>query len=376
MMPPFPRILPGFSAVILFSLMLSCAPVGGVLKDSDGSPIIRVAILKGASSVTISGEGLLLDIDGMKIRPKQSTITFEAVDGALSLGGREYHPQKLSINGSDIKLGGRPYRGRLSIVIDAGMLTVINSLGLEAYLFGLINHEISSKWPLDAVKAQAVAARTYAYLKLESNKDNPYHLESTVIDQVYGGSGMEDERARKAVRETEGEMLYYGNEPARTFYHSSCGGKTEAAENVWGSNFPYLKTVDDEFCADAPNYFWSHESTFDSIHAAIKGEGYSFTENNDIRVIERSESGRVLTMIISGVELSGTKFRQLIGYGTIKSTMFEFEEKGGSVIFSGSGSGHGVGMCQWGAKGMAEKGHSYRQILDHYYPGTDVREAY
>lgn len=375
-MPPFPRILPGFSTVILVFLMFSCAPVGGVLKDSGGGPIIRVAILKGASSVTISGEGLLLDIDGMKVRPEQSTITFEVVDGALSLGGREYHPQKLSIHGSDIKLGGRPYRGRLSIVIDAGLLTVINSLGLEAYLFGLINHEISSKWPLEAVKAQAVAARTYAYLKLGSNKDNPYHLESTVIDQVYGGSGMEDARARKAVRETEGEMLYYGNEPARTFYHSSCGGKTEAAENVWGSNFPYLKTVDDEFCADAPNYFWSHESTFDNIYAAMKGEGYSFTENNDIRVAERSKSGRVLTMIISGVELPGTKFRQLIGYGTIKSTMFELEVKGSNVIFSGSGSGHGVGMCQWGAKGMAEEGRSYRQILDHYYPGTDVREAY
>lgn len=356
--------------------MVSCAPIGGQLKNSAGGPIINVAVLKGVNAVSISGEQLLLNIDGMRLKPKQSTLLIEAIDGALSLDGRLYHPKKLSIYGSDIKLNDRPYRGSLSILIDGGLFTVINSLPLEDYLFGLINHEISSKWPLEAVKAQAIAARTYAYFKLGSNKEKPYHLESTVTDQVYGGSSAEDERARRAVTETKGEMLYYGDELARSFYHSSCGGETESAKNVWGKDFPYLKTVDDSFCSDAPNYFWSYESSFDKIHEIMKEKGYSFTKNYDIRVIERSKSGRVLSIIVAGVELSGTKFRQLIGYGTIKSTLFNIEVSGNTVIFSGSGSGHGVGMCQWGAKGMAEEGRSYTQILDHYYPGTDVREVY
>ena len=375
-MPSVLRISSNISIFILILLMVSCAPVDGLLKNSAGGPIINVAILKGASSVTISGGELLLNIDGMRLKPKESILNFEAIDGALSLGGRLYHPQKISIHGNNINLNDRPYRGSLSLIVDGGLITVINSLPLEDYLFGLINHEISSKWPIEAVKAQAVAARTYAYLKLGSNKNKAYHLESTVIDQVYGGSSAEDDRARRAVTETKGEMLYYGNELARTFYHSSCGGKTEAAQIVWGSAFPYLKTVGDEFCADAPNYFWSYESTFDSIYAAMKVAGYSFTKNHDMRVTDRSKSGRVLSIIISGIELSGTKFRQLIGYGTIKSTMFQFEVKGDNVIFSGSGSGHGVGMCQWGAKGMAEEGRSYRQILDHYYPGTILKNDY
>jgi stage II sporulation protein D len=273
-------------------------------------------------------------------------------------------------------LNSRPYRGSLSIIVDSGLLTVINTLGLEAYLFGLINHEISSKWPLEAVKAQAIAARTYAYFKLGVNKDRPYHLESTVIDQVYGGSSAEDDRARRAVTETRGEMLYYGSDLARTFYHSSCGGKTEPAENVWGSEFPYLKSVDDEFCTDAPHYFWSYETTFDSLLAALEKNGYVARESQEISILERSESGRVLNVSLAGEILSGNKFRQLIGYGLIKSTMFDLEINNGSVIFSGSGSGHGVGMCQWGAKGMAEEDHSYSQILDHYYPGTTLKKTY
>ena len=356
--------------------MVSCAPVGGLLKDSAGGPIINVAILKGSTSVTISGDKLSINIDGMRLNPKQAILTFEAIDGVLSFDERLYHPKKLSIYGSNIKLNDRPYRGGLSIVFDDGLLTVINSLALEEYLFGLINHEISSKWPLDAVKAQAVAARTYAYFKLNSNKDRPYHLESTVIDQVYGGSIFEDERARRAVNETKGEMLYYRNELARTFYHSSCGGETESAQIVWGSDFPYLKTVADEFCADAPNYFWSYETNFDSILTALEGSGYFFNERQDISILERSESGRVLSINVAGETLSGTKFRQMIGYGLIKSTMFDLEINGSSVIFSGSGSGHGVGMCQWGAKGMAEVGRSYRQILGHYYPGTILKKHY
>ena len=374
-MPRNYRVLVRFFVLILPFFISSCAPVGGVLKKSDG-PSINVAILKKSASVSISGERLLIDIDGMRLKPSQSTLIFKALDGAISLNKRLFYPKKISVYGSNIRLNNRPYRGSLYIVLDKGLLTVVNSLALEDYLFGLINHEISSKWPLDAVKAQAIAARTYAYIKIKSNKGRPYHLESSVSDQVYGGSVLEDERAKRAVNETKGEILYYGNELARTFYHSSCGGKTESAENVWGRDFPYLKTVDGEFCSDAPNYFWIYETTLDSIHATMKENGYSFMKNHDIRVIERSESGRVLSIIIAGVKLSGTKFRQMIGYGTIKSTMFKLEINGSSVTFSGSGSGHGVGMCQWGAKGMAGEGYSYRQILDHYYPGTKVKKNY
>src|SRR6185369_6503704 len=149
---------------------------------------------------------------------------------------------------SAVYVNNKPYRGLAELSAADNGILVVNQLPLEEYLVGLINCEISSAWPIEAVKAQAIIARTYALNRKMARMTAPYHLESSVIDQVYEGCLIEDSRARRAVSETEHEVLVYGGAVIQTFYHSSCGGKTEASENVWGASLPYLKGVDCQYC--------------------------------------------------------------------------------------------------------------------------------
>jgi len=227
-----------------------------------GEPEIRVAILAGKKSILIDGNILMLKADGEEIDNAAGSLLIEWLPGGYRVGDETYYSDLLSVEGRHLRVEGRAFRGSLSIVRENKSLTVINMLGMESYLFGLINHEISSAWPMEAVKSQAVSARSYAYNKIRLNNNNQYHLQSSVLDQVYGGRGSEDERAREAVNRTKGEILFYDAEPANTLYHSSCGGHTESAVNLWGMDYPYLRGVKDEYCTNAPNYFWTYTISF------------------------------------------------------------------------------------------------------------------
>lgn len=351
----------------------------GIPLNSGGShnePIIRVAVLKRVEKAIITGEILSVNINGKEEKKYSNKIVIESDGKGIKTNDDLYFSDTLDISGKAIKLNGKSYHGVLSVIREDGVLIFINRISLEKYLAGVINHEISSAWPIESVKAQAVAARTYAYEKIRSRKDKSYHLESTVMDQVYGGSGSEDERAIRAVLETKGEVLYYGGKLARAFYHSSCGGHTEASKNVWGHDYPYLRSIEDEYCMSAPNYFWTYTSDLEDIVKSLKNKNYKVGENDMPEIIKKDSNGRVVMFKIGEVLISGTSLREAIGYDRIKSTLFNMEVNGKKVIFSGSGSGHGVGMCQWGAKGMAEENYNYREILQFYYRGTEIRKLY
>ena len=345
----------------------------------DSQETIRVAIYKGAA-VSVGGEGIA--ITGISSSNKVSILSnanIEAKAGrdGIVVNGTLYSSLKIESKEPGIKVNGKRYRGTIEIVRDKSSLLLINELNLEDYLVGLINQEISSRWPMEAVKAQAVVARTYALYQKKNRKYPTYDLESTVTSQVYSGIESEDELARQAVKETEGQAAYYNGEMIQALYHSSCGGNTEAALEVWGKEIPYLKSIKDPHCTEAPNYFWQYKIDLNGLRDRLRRFNSGIGKIESVSILKRSSSGRVTRISIrhskGSFVIEGKDFREALGFENLRSTDFTLKIKGDSVSLAGSGGGHGVGMCQWGAKGMAEEGKSYIDILKWYYPGVTIK---
>ncbi|MEI6214395.1 MAG: SpoIID/LytB domain-containing protein [Desulfuromonadales bacterium] len=371
------------SAIILIILVLCASPVvslplTGLSDAARVDETIRVAIVTSAPEVTVDGEGLLVSGgSGEAVRCTLPVVVKPFKDG-LSVEGKTY--RRLSFSSpSAVYVNGKPYRGLAELSrTDKGIL-VINQLPLEEYLVGLINCEISSAWPIEAVKAQAVIARTYALNRKATRSKSLYHLESSVIDQVYDGCLIEDSRAQRAVSETAGEVLTYGDAVIQAFYHSSCGGRTEASEHVWGAVLPYLKGVECQYCLSSPlATAWEYKSSLGAIEERLRAAGHKISGVTDVRPGGLNPRGRLKQVVIVSpkgeITLAGDQFRKVIGYGAVKSTRFIVKNVGSEVTFTGSGNGHGVGLCQWGAKHRALDGFEYGEILSYYYPGTILKQ--
>jgi len=233
---------------------------------------------------------------------------------------------------------------------------------------------------METIKAQAVVARSYAFFQREARKNAIYHLESTVIDQVYDGCAIEDSRAVRGVRETSGEVLTYNNNVIQSFFHSNCGGHTESSENVWGYAFPYLQGIDCSYCLSAPSAKWEQTLSLNRIESLLSSNGYQISGLRDIKTGRRNRSGRVTDLTLfskkGSLTIPAVSFRKAIGYTLIKSTNFDSRIVGDDAVFNGTGYGHGVGLCQWGAKQRAGDGFDYREILSYYYPGAKLKKFY
>ncbi|MBI5966612.1 MAG: SpoIID/LytB domain-containing protein [Deltaproteobacteria bacterium] len=354
---------------------------------AEAKEFIRVLLLRDVSRLEVSGRGLVLqDLKtGQRFfkntRFSSLTVKREAgnrlrVEG-YPISAREF---LLSSSNGPVLLNGRRYRDKLKIFPGQKRdLWVINELPLQEYLVGLINYEISSEWFLEVAKAQAVVARTYATFQKRIRSGELYDVESGVNDQVYGGIDREDERSRRAVDETDGELLLYQGNPIFAVYHACCGGKTESPEYLWSGNFPYLKGTHCSFCLDSPHFYWNYQVDRETLGKALKSVGFSGSVVWGIEVVERSPSGRVLQLLIkdgkSLFQITGKELRRVLGYDLLRSTNFVVQESGEDYLFSGLGWGHGIGMCQWGAKGMAEKGADYRGIIHYYYQKVEVGKS-
>jgi stage II sporulation protein D len=341
--------------------------------------IIRVALIKGTESVRLEGIGVLAaDENGKPLKDKSPFYLVRTKDG-LSVNGKVV--RRLTVSAPVfIQVNGKKYHGNMEISpADKGLL-VVNELPLEDYLVGLINCEISSQWPMEAIKAQAVVARSYAVYQKEMRKNAIYDLESTVMDQVYEGCEIEDSRAGRGVKETAGEVLTYKGNVIQAFYHSNCGGHTESSENVWGFSLPYMQGVDCSYCLATPSAKWEQTIPLNKIESLLKGNGYQVAGLLEIRTGKKNRSGRVTDLILISAKgrltISAVNFRKIIGYTVIKSTNFEARIAGDDAVFTGIGYGHGVGLCQWGAKQRAGDGFDYREILSYYYPGTRLGRVY
>lgn len=337
---------------------------------------VRIAIIKGAESITLDGEGLLAaDEKGEPILLKKPSTFRRGTGSMFYVDGRPL--RRLTVAApAKIKINGKNYRGLFDCYPSDKGLLLVNELPLEEYLVGLINCEISSLWPVEAVKAQAVIARSYAIYQKDARHAALYHLESSVMDQVYDGVDIEDSRAARAVTDTAGEVLTYSGKVIQAFYHSNCGGHTESAQNVWGADLPYLQGAECQYCLNAASARWETALPLKKIELLLKAAGYKAAGLSAIRAGATNRSGRLqdisLTTAKGELTIPAVVFRKTIGYSVIKSTNFTVRLQGDELLFSGFGNGHGVGLCQWGAKQRAADGFSYREILSYYYPGVRI----
>ena len=359
-----------FIAVLIVAALAKVSPAG-VKSES-----VRVALLKGVEEIRVEGDGFLAtDENGYPLSFGSSLLIRKQSESTLISGGKTF--RRLTISPpATLRINGKNYRGLFEFYpVERGIL-VVNEIPVEDYLVGLINCEISSLWPIEAVKAQAVIARSYALYQKDARRNALYHLESSVMDQVYDGIDIEDSRAFRAVSETAGEVLVYGGSIIQAFYHSNCGGHTESAENVWGADIPYLQGVECRYCLHTPSSRWEIVLPLKKIEALLKNAGFQASGLKGVRISRINRSGRVMEMTFSAAKgeltMSAVNFRKAIGYTVIKSTNFTFRQKGDDLLFSGSGNGHGVGLCQWGSKQRAGDGFNYREILAYYYPGVHV----
>jgi stage II sporulation protein D len=255
--------------------------------------------------------------------------------------------------GGAVDVNGTRVRGDVVALLGREGVQLVNVLALEDYLAGVLGSEMPKSFPLEALKAQAIAARTYALHKKLEQYGQPYHLGSSVISQVYGGLASEDSRTREAVDATRGMVLTYQLQPVEAYFHASCGGKTERGVDALGRDLPYLASVSCP-CAKLPQSEWK-------LDFGAK-----------VQVLSRSATGRATRVQLDGRTLDAVTFRERVGYSKLKSLWFEVN---GSRI-EGHGFGHGAGMCQWGAKVLAEQGMSFREILARYYVGTELQTLY
>jgi stage II sporulation protein D len=273
----------------------------------------------------------------------------------------------------EVRIGALRVRGDVVVRLVRGQLQPINVISLEDYLAGVLGSEMPHEFPLEALKAQAVAARTYALNKKLSAMDQPYHLGSSVLHQVYGGLSREDSRARTAVNATRGEVLTYNLEPIEAYFHASCGGRTESGLAALSRDLPYLHSVDCP-CGKLRESRWELDISQRDLKAALGIE-----DEVSIAVGARSETGRAKSIRLGqGSTLDAVTFRQKLGYAKLKSLWFNLEGDGHSesLRISGRGYGHGAGLCQWGARLYAESGWNYRQILMHYYSDVELQRLY
>jgi stage II sporulation protein D len=284
--------------------------------------------------------------------------------------------------------GGKPrtYRGRLLLSARAGRLLLVTQVGLEDYLRGVLPSEIPSSFAPEALKAQAIAARTYAVVTAGRHRAEGFDLCDGLHCQMYLGCSGENPRTDAAVRDTAGLVVTYQGKPIHAVYHDCCGGRTAGNETVWKASdpLPYLRPVSDcdgdtPLCRGSPRSVWTREVPQAKLAAALAQFGITAP----ISAVERAtcdENGRPKDYRIRGAQgettlLAGV-FRAAVnaalGSDTLPSADFTAAPSGDSIVFAGRGSGHGVGLCQWGANTLAQSGRTAPEILAHYYTGVSV----
>ncbi|QSQ24986.1 SpoIID/LytB domain-containing protein [Pyxidicoccus parkwayensis] len=313
-----------------------------------------------SGQATIRRRGAKLEVNGAPV--VGDSVRFRAGAGATDDAG---------IPGDEpLKAGTAQVRGDVVVRTYRDGLQLINVIPLEDYLAAVLGSEMPVSFPPEALKAQAVAARTYALQKKLEAYSNAFHLGSSVLHQVYGGVNREDPRTRAAVEATRGQVLTYELAPIEAYFHASCGGRTESGLDALQRDLPYLQPVECP-CGKLPASRWKATISDAEVKSALRHPAQG------LRVSGRTSTRRVTRVTLGdGASMDGVELRRRLGYTRLKSLDFEVERTDHGYVFSGRGYGHGAGLCQWGAKALADGGRGYREILSHYYPGAELQQLY
>jgi stage II sporulation protein D len=355
---------------------------------------VRVALGEGLRAVEVGTSGVVTVLDAVSRRPLLETPGIQVVrvapvgagmDVAWGPRGRDRRrlattALRLESRHGELRVGTRDHAGALEIWRIGDGLLLVNELPLEEYVAGTVRAEVSERWPMEALRALAVVARTYAVFHQEKNPGKAYHLVASSQHQNFAGRVAEGSPAWEAARSTAGRVLTWAGTVFPAFYHSDSGGATEPAQAVFsGDGIPPLPGVKDDYstATDSPNTTWSITLPLSTVAQRLRQGGLDIGAVTGLSVLERSPSLRVARIAVEHSRgravLRGADFRRLVGYDVIKSTLFvPVVTRDGVVKFEGRGWGHGVGLSQFGAKGMAERGRGHTEILDHYYPGATL----
>lgn len=355
------------------------------------APDLRVGLASGRASLTITLAGSKATVQ----TGSSKTITLAAntaaairwQDGAFLVGREKLRGEVLVIRpaakAGELSLDGRRYRGALELRHKGGGLTAVNIVPVDDYLRSVVPEEMPVDWPAEAIKAQSVAARSFALASRGRHAGESYDLCTTTHCQLYTGTAAEKSASNAAIKATRGEVLTYGGKPIEALFHTDSGGMTENSEDVWGSHVPYLRAAKDTPTKTMP---WTKTISRADLERKLAAKGHDIGKVRSLALSplaighaakDRTASGRVKTMTVKGTKgtatLSGTTWRSLLG---LKSTLFDAKLAKDMVTFTGYGSGHGLGISQWGAERMAAKGKSYADILHHYYTGITLQQLY
>ena len=262
---------------------------------------------------------------------------------------------------------------RIKVRLEGG---AVQELRLEDYVAGVVAGEMPASFPPEALRAQAVAARSYALTrKIEADRSGkPWHIGSGVLAQVY--RGRHSPAARAAADATEGEVLVHGVLPVEAYFHGSCGGATEAGSAALGRDLPYLASTACGACDAAPGARWERSFSGAELGKVARLPGPA----EAVRVVSRTASGRAERVELArgerGVVLAAADLRQRLGWSRLPSVAFDVAAAADGFVFTGRGQGHGAGLCQHGAGGLARAGKTYREILAHYYAGAEILKMY
>ncbi|TGN17884.1 SpoIID/LytB domain-containing protein [Leptospira idonii] len=365
----FARVAALFTIIILGQIGCRTIVVSKwVPSDSQGFSKVRVLLSHAGEEEIFKTEGTLEVLDA-------NDLTIKKAYELLSINPTPIKaPIRIITNGDFIEYKGTKYRGEIQLKPIDGKVMVVNIVPMEEYLFSVVPSEVPASWPKEALKAQAVCARTYVVREMISRKKQPYDVDTTTNTQVYKGKSKENTHTSQAVEDTEGLILVFKGSPIQSFFHSNSGGVTEDPINVWGSSVEYLASVKSDYDREGENYSWEDKFSPSQMNQALAG--LSLGEIQDLIVATRFNSSRVNEIEVIGTKgskkIKGTELRKLLGANKLKSTRFGIrKEQDGSFFVKGLGSGHGVGLSQWGSYGMAKDNMDYKEILAHYYKGID-----
>ncbi len=353
---PFRSLLPS----LLLWLML--------FAPAQAATALRVVLKEDAKQVAVgsSTNAVIRDASGKALGSVQGMSGFRAESGNGKVRLGQWESKQLWIDPQNeglVWIGDRWYRGDTKLIHDGSDLTVINQVNLEDYLYSVVGGEMVASWPLEALKAQAVAARSYALHKQDHSAGRLYDVKSTTASQVYKGIKSETPRTVEAVNSTQGQVLTHGGKAILAVFHSSSGGHTENVEDIWHRPLPYLRGVVD-YDQTAPVYRWEKRVSSTEMGQRLGNLGTV----RSLIPLETTPQGRILQLKVVGdratKSISGNQFRKALN---LRSTLFQVNPNPQGFTIYGRGFGHGVGLSQWGAYYLAQQGANYRQILGHYY---------